>query len=588
MAKETVRRLSEDVGRVLVAGAHLAPMDPELKKDHEALVALAKQVGDRAPVIARLAETAGKAISGSCKTAAAELLGLATTAAQVKAAQAAPAAPGATRPIAEVPLVPTPCNGKDLEALYSALAEKGQGRKEVIERAVEGGYIADLRLVEALIYAMGDPWIGDLVTAKAIPALGRAVVNPIRQRLNLKGGTTLDARRLRALVAVQKEGALDVLAQAVRDGSTAVREAAMHAMADHVPGVAKFERYALEAIAKDGSAEVRRAAIRALGGYASDASLDALLEALDKAHLTEAAAEALGKSTNPKAVEKILARLGDAAVAAKAPAKKKAKAESKDKGDEARERSRRLCELLLGALAKHRDPAIARAALELVGDHGAAAAWAAAGSADRAQLARLADLLGGEDEGLFPVAAAAAARLGGDDTFQRLCAPFRAGAPRKPKGDKHGEARKSAVLEHLASNPSAIDRRLADLFLDVLQNGSRDQGLAVLGVLAAVEEKRAVPRLLAMLAAEKKPNAVVAIIRVLGKIGDKAVLDPILDRVDVKAARGAIQEAVLAINDPSSVDKVRTIHARQKDPDAWENWQVRSLLRTLETRFPGR
>ena len=57
MAKETIRRLSEDVGRILVAGAHLAPADPELKKDHAALVALAKQVGDKAPVIARLAET---------------------------------------------------------------------------------------------------------------------------------------------------------------------------------------------------------------------------------------------------------------------------------------------------------------------------------------------------------------------------------------------------------------------------------------------------------------------------------------------------------------------------------------------------
>lgn len=578
MARETIRRLSEDVGRILVAGAHLAPADPELKKDHAALVALAKQVGDKAPVIVRLAETAGKAINGSGKTAATELIGLATTAAQVKAAQAAAAVPGALKPLTEVPPVPTTCNGRDLDDLHAALVEKGQGRKEIIARAIEGGYIADLRLVEALIYAMGDSWVGDVVSDQAIPALGRAVVNPIRQRLRIKGGTTLDGRRLRALVAVQKQAALDVLAKAVEEGSPAVREAAMDAIADHVSGVAEFERYALEAIANDKSSEIKRAAIRALGGYASDASLDALLVALDKAHLTVAAAEALGKSTNPRSVDKILARLSDAVVTAKARAT----------GKEAKERARQLCELLLGALAKHSDPAIARTAMELVEDHGARAAWAAVGSADRAQLVRLANLLAGDDEDFFPVAVAAAVRLGADETFKRLSAPFAAkGVLQKLKSDKLGDARMDAVLAYFSANPSTLDQRWCDFFLRVLQKGSRDQAVRVVSVLGNAREKRAVQPLLAMLAAEKKADAMVAIIHALGQIGDKVAVDPILERIGVNAARWTIHEAVLAINDPASVDKVRTIYVRQKDPDSWGNWHIRSLLRTLENRFPG-
>src|SRR5688572_9529854 len=125
MARETVRRLAEDVGRILVAGAHLAPADPQLKKDHEALVALAKQVGDKAPVMVRLAETAGQAINGSGKSAAADLISLATTAAQVKAAQAGAAAAGPHGPLVEVPPVSTPCNGRDLDDLRAALVEKG-------------------------------------------------------------------------------------------------------------------------------------------------------------------------------------------------------------------------------------------------------------------------------------------------------------------------------------------------------------------------------------------------------------------------------------------------------------------------------
>jgi HEAT repeat protein len=78
-----------------------------------------------------------------------------------------------------------------------------------------------------------------------------------------------------------------------------------------------------------------------------------------------------------------------------------------------------------------------------------------------------------------------------------------------------------------------------------------------------------------------------AIVHALGQIGDKAAVDPLLERIGVNTVRWAIQQAVLAINDPGSVDKVRTIYARQKDPDSWENWHLRSLLRTLENRFPG-
>jgi len=589
MAKETIRRLSENVGRLLVAGAHLAPSDPELKKDHAALLALAKQVGDKAPAIVRLEETAGKALTGSGPSAAAELMSLATTAAQVRAAQAAAAVPGPQRPLAEVPPVPTTCNGRDLDDLHTALVERGQGRKEVIERAIEGGYIADLRLVEALIYAMGDPWVGDVVSDRAIPALGRAVVSPIRRRLNVKGGTTVDARRLRALVAVQKQDALDVLAAAVKEGSPPLREAAMDAIADHVAGVAEFERYALEAIARDRSKDIQRAAIRALGGYASDASLDAMLAAMDNtdAAVASAAAEALGRSANPKAVEKILTRLQEL-LAEKPPAKKVKRASKNAKNatkaaNDVTLEAWRLGERLLGALAGHNDPAIAHAAMALIPEYGAAAAWAAVGSANHAQLVQLADLLGAHDGRLFPVAVAAAARLGADEAFKRLSAPFAPKGLRKPKGDKQDEARADTVLAYLAANPAALDPRWCGFLLEVLQGRGRDEGLRVVGVLGIAREKRAVPTLLTMLKTEKKPETVRTIVHALGQIGDPRALDSILQLTGASAARlvWVVHEAVLAINDPVCVDKVRTLYARR------ESWHLRSLLRTLESRFPG-
>ncbi len=46
--------------------------------------------------------------------------------------------------------------------------------------------------------AIGDSWIGTLVSQRMIPAFGPAIVAPVRARLRLKGGA-VDGRRLRAL-----------------------------------------------------------------------------------------------------------------------------------------------------------------------------------------------------------------------------------------------------------------------------------------------------------------------------------------------------------------------------------------------------
>jgi len=597
MAKETIRRLSDDVCRLLIAGAHLAPADADLKKDHEALSALARQVGDKAPVIGKLAEAAGKAVNAPGKAAAAEVLGLAMMAAQVRAAQATPAAAAAElQVLAEVPAVPTACNAKDLDDLHAALTEKGQGRKEIIERAIEGGYIADLRLVEALIFAMGDSWVGDVVSDRAIPAMGRAVVAPIRQHLKLKGGTSLDARRLRALVAVEKTGAIDVLAQAVKDGAAPLREAAMDSIADHVAGVPEFEPYALEIVAKDKVIDTRRAAIRALGGYASDASLEAMLDALDSAHLVKAAAEGLGSSRHPRAVDRILGRLGEAVAAAKgAKANDAAKVVKAGKtaakgGKDAKERAREVAELLLGALAKHRDPAIARAVMELVPTYGARAARAALASADRAQLAAIADLFDGDDAGNYAVAVAAAVELGGDETFARLSAPFKKrGLLQRAKTDKETLARIDAVLTYYARNAAALDQRWRDFFLDVLVKGPREHAGRVVALLGAARERRAVPTLLEMLAEETKNDAIVPIIQALGEIGDPAALDALVGVAKKVGHRvgWAIQRAILSIDHPSSVDKVRTLFVGLDNGQSWQNWYIRSLLKTLESRYPG-
>jgi HEAT repeat protein len=583
MPRETIRKLSEDVGALLVAGGHLAPGDPGLARDKDALGKLAAQLGDKAPVIGQLGAAVGQVLGAQGKDATRELVTLATRVAQVRAAQAQPApASDDGRPLVAVPPLGTPCNAKDLDDLYEALVHKGQGRMEIINRAIESGAIADLRLVEALIHAMADPYIGDLVSEQAIPRLGRALIAPIRGRLNLRG-KAVDGRRLKALVAVEKAEARDLLGQALREGSADVREAALDAIADHVQGIAEFEPLALEAIEKERSGDVRRAAVRALAGYGSDQSLAALLDAIEVDATRLAASEALGRSRHPEAVRRMLAMLTEALATKPKPAKKddpKAKAAQ----ERAKQKRQEIVAALLQALAGQKDPAIAAAGLELVPEFGAVAAHAVVGSGDRGQLATIADLLDGDDDGLFPVAASAARALGPDEAWKRLTAPWKA----KDRTTQRGQARLAVIAELV----DPAEQRWVDFLIQMVSESPVVAQYAI-GPLGAARDRRATRPLLKLLEGDTKRDKQlqfgVAVVHALGRIGDPAAVDPILALVNNRqyAMQAAIRNAISDIGDRGSVAKVREIFVTLKNPDDWSNWHIKHLLRSLEERFPG-
>jgi hypothetical protein len=588
MPRDTIRRLSTDLERILVAGAHLAAGDQALAKDKTSLDGLAAQLGAKAPVIGQLAAATGKVLTANTRDAAREVVSLTTMAAQVRCAQAQPAAVPAPTALTPRPVIGTPCPAKVLGDLHNALIESGKGRMERVDQAIERGDIADLRLVDALVFAMADGYIGEQVTTKAIPRLGAAIVAPIRAKLDFAKGTVTDGRRLRALVAVQGAAARDLLRQALTEGNAELRAAAFEAVADHVRGEAEFEPLVLETIAKERNGTVRRAAVRALSGFASDASLAAVVAACDDPDTLDVAAEALGASQHPKAVDWILERLA-AAVAALPAAEKAAKeaAKAAKAGTPVKAAKHvvspgELIEALLRACARQRDPRIAAATLPLLAKHGVAAAQAVLGSADQAQRAAIADLLDGANDDLFPIAAKAAAGLAPAESFKRLTAAFKA----KDREKKLGQARLEAVSDQLGAltNPTWIEFALKML------KEPLDMAFHVLPVLAAAKERRAVKPLIALLAGE--PHAIVArpVIETLGAIGDPAAIPAIVAQHHHNDwhVRMAVRSAILAINDPAAVDHVRTAVVALKDANAYEHWPLRNLLDQLERAFPGR
>jgi HEAT repeat protein len=587
MARELILKLSDDVGQLLVAGAHLAPSSPDLAQDRDGLARLAAQVDAKAPagmnktasLFMKLAEAADRTTRAGA-TVASELMNLMQMAAQVRAAQAQPApATAEAKPLVPCPPLGTPCNAKDLDDLYRALVEKGQGRMEVIDRHIESETIIDLRLVEALVFAMGDSWIGEKVTESAIPKLGRAIVAPIRARLDLKKGRTVDGRRLRALVAIEKEAALPLLEQAVAEGTADIREAAMDAIADYMPGRPEFEKHALESIRKEKSSGVRRAAVRALAGSSSDESLELLLEALDKSSTTRAAADALESSKHRDAPRRMLAKLQVLVAGASTKPKPKASDKEKEKAKNEAAQHRGAAHALLCAMAQHRLPEIAGAALELLGEYGASAALAVLGSGDEAQLRRIADTLSGDEEELYSQAATASLRL--PDAFKRLSPVFKS----KDKGKK-AQQRLHRVVN--AFSDEHVTEEWRKLFIGIVDEGGPAAEL-VIPLLGRAKDKRAVQSLMRVVQGEEG-SIVGAAIRALGELGDPAALDVILEALKKKSdAYGWwVRNAVLELADASTVDKVRTIYAGLKDPNHYSNWHVRSLLQSLEARFPGR
>ena len=573
MPRETIRKLSENVERLLVAGAHLAQGDSGLERDKEALEKLVAQLGAKAPpVLGKLAEAAGKARTAKPKEQAQDVLSLAMTTAQVRAAQTQLAPVVGDEPLTVVAEIGTPCNAKDLYALHDALVEKGPGRMEKVAEALERGDVADLRLVHAVVQALGDSYgeLAERVSNEVVPAFGRAIIEPVRSRLKFPG-RVVDGRRLKALVAVEKEASLPLVEHALREGSAEMRESALEAIAAHLPGVPSFEPLVLGLIEKERAGDVRRAAVHALKGYGSDASLDALLEALDDSRTVRAAASALGSSKHPKVVQKILVRLGDAVKEAKAKVKKGEKAAEKQ-----RDEAKGIVQALLGALAELSDPAIVPVARELIGDYGRSAAYAILGSGTKADFAAVADHLDGGDTELYDVAVAAALKLEPKAIFERLSAPFSA----KDRDKKAGEARASAVARS-ALVPSGDDWTKA-LIGAVTRKPRSEQAIRMLG---KTKDPRAVPVLIELLGDDAKDLNDVA--RALGALGDRRALEPLLAILEKGKSRNhwPVSSAVEALADEKTVDRVRTIHAAEKSGNTYS--YVSYLLRRLERKFPG-
>jgi HEAT repeat protein len=594
MPREQIRALADDVDRLLAAGAATAPGDEKLCRRERAL----REMGQKVPVLARVADAVRRVVEADTAQAAAPLLDLLSIVRQVRAGLTTAGVEGELTPIETFGSWASETPARDLYRVVECLARSGAGRTEVIVEAVRREVVADLRLVDSLLCGLdhGHSELAHCIAAGALPAFGRAVLPELRRGLAIgprSKGT--DARRLAAIVAIDpKEGA--ALCRAALDqGSSVLRIRALTCLAAIDP--AEAERRALELLAGTPAREVRVAALAALQGARSDAALEALVAAVADhpvdALAWQATQSALKALPHPRAHERLVQELeAVAARAGSAPAPKagtmsanaKGRVQATEPDDEEQtrwiEQACRLVEIL-----KQRGDRRSVAALLPLIEHGAsdlreAAVVALTELGDPAGLEAAATLVG--DSRVWKAAARAAWKLPSRPRYE-LLAPL-CESLSDPKKARH-ERGKFIVDDLFTAEATSAqprtdwDPRWADLLRTHLDGPLRsDVALA----LAVVQGAAALPELLRVLEPSVKKDEC-GVVEGLGLLRAREAIGPLLAlMLGQKAHHFCIHDALRKIGDPAIVPALKAILGMTKNPT--KAWRLRQLIAQMEAQ----
>jgi HEAT repeat protein len=158
------------------------------------------------------------------------------------------------------------------QRIRQALTGRGRGRFQVLEQALADGTAVDPQLLDQYVDALRDRY-GDLVrliATRILPAFGPAAAKKLRPQLNLKGKAA-DGWVLIAFSLADRKQGIDVCRRALREGSPAVRQAALFALRELAPDEARAAAVAV--LQRRASLGQRRTAVDTLKkvGVSADA-----------------------------------------------------------------------------------------------------------------------------------------------------------------------------------------------------------------------------------------------------------------------------------------------------------------------------
>ena len=301
MSIAVLNQVYDEIRRIAIAGSVVAPGDFRLKKH----IAPLEQAGAKAPVFAKVAEAVKNVVESNEKTSADAVLDLTTLVNAILYTQGETGLAEECKPIETTDLgaPTTQTSARMLKPLLDALTTTGSGRLELIRDAHERGLFRDFRLVKPALGAIDDVYgeIGDLIAEKVLPLYGKAILQDLRAKLDLKGRGG-HPRRLRLMHAIDPEGTRPQVKEALDNGSKEVKVVAIQCLGSH-PEDLSFLLEQANAKARN----VRQAAYCALAGIEDGAAVAVLQKAAAGKEL-HVAADALRRCKIPGVVQFIIAQ----------------------------------------------------------------------------------------------------------------------------------------------------------------------------------------------------------------------------------------------------------------------------------------
>jgi HEAT repeat protein len=585
MSREILQELVADVRRLLTAGTAGIADDAGLRRRGQGLSALAAKV----PALAPVAGAVGRVLQAPPPAAAPVLCDLLSQTRQLQASLSSAGCDGKSAAVEKGGPWQTAATVRDVAAWVGASFHPDSNDVREMRGTVTRPDFADLRLLQPLLKKLGPAGPvddDDFLSERALPAFGAAVLHDLGDGLSLQGGVA-DARRLRAICALDPKQGAALCRQAIAEGSPTMKAQALRSLIRLAP--AEAERIGLELVAGKGRWEVREAAFLALAKSRDDRALEALVSALgDRDDGWRRVDDVLAELPHPRTTARLVERLTEL-VAAEAEAiaadrSKKAPPKGKGKAAPSADDVRQVIGTVASVLGERKDPQAVPALVALL-DHKSAEVREAVLDA----LTALGDLKGlraaadrMSDAKVWESAARAAWRLPARERYDRL-APLVEQLSRPKKSERE---RGKFVLdlfedefadssadyddpdEHWAPSQAQAPRtdwdpRWAPLLRKHLGGPYRPD--AALGLVAVLGQK-AVPELLPLLAPSVKKGEC-GVAEALGWLkAREAVPEMVKLMPGQQPHHFCIHDALRRINDPAAVPLLEALRDETRDP----------------------
>jgi hypothetical protein len=210
MPREQLRALARDVDRLLLAGSAAAATDEGLRRRARAL----RELGQKAPVLAKIADAADRVLAAGPAKAAAALLDLLLVLRQVRAGLATAGVEGPLEPIEPSGPWISDSTARDVYPLLEGVTRAPAERRESFTQALERGVVNDLRFIGALCQSFSRPMAETLAemgpdAAPAIPLLLALLKSPNKV-------ARIGAAQVLAQIGPAAQAALPALTQLLR------------------------------------------------------------------------------------------------------------------------------------------------------------------------------------------------------------------------------------------------------------------------------------------------------------------------------------------------------------------------------------